>query len=187
MTLSFPNGSRSYDPRKNLVRFWGYDSTIEISFFVKADALQMLSPDMSDAEAGILQAFDAARERMERDEKDIAERERKGAEFAEFIKANPWVGSWNRRIFRLNTQNSHRYMKRVGLPKDLQGAIDKTIEQIPQLAGILYVVGERIESKKPIAVLGNYQHHGLCLSIHKGWAAKVGISHPPARGWTDLH
>ena len=31
MTLDFPNESRSYDAKRNLVRFWGYDSALEIS------------------------------------------------------------------------------------------------------------------------------------------------------------
>jgi len=64
MTLSFPNQSRSFDATRNRVRFWGYDSAIEISFFVEADALQKFSPEMSRAEAGFLKAFDAARERI---------------------------------------------------------------------------------------------------------------------------
>jgi len=66
--VNFPNQSRSFDGAKNRVRFWGYDRAIEISFFVEADALRKLSPDMGDmkdAEAGILQAFDAARDRIE--------------------------------------------------------------------------------------------------------------------------
>ena len=66
--MRFPNQSRSFDSAKNRVRFWGYDSAIEISFFVEVAALQKLSPDMPDseaAEAGILQAFDAARDRIE--------------------------------------------------------------------------------------------------------------------------
>ncbi|MGB5178782.1 MAG: DUF1488 domain-containing protein [Gammaproteobacteria bacterium] len=64
MSLSFPNPSRSFDASSNRVCFWGYDSTIEISFFVEADALKRLCPDMSDAEPGFLQAFDAARKRI---------------------------------------------------------------------------------------------------------------------------
>ena len=42
----------------------GYDSTIEISFFVGMDVLKRLCPDMSDAESGFLQAFDAALNRI---------------------------------------------------------------------------------------------------------------------------
>ena len=64
MTLSFPNQSHSFDATRNRVCFWGYDGAIEISFFVKADALQKFGPEMSGAEAGFLKAFDAARERI---------------------------------------------------------------------------------------------------------------------------
>ena len=64
MKLSFPNPSRSFDAARSRVCFWAYDSTIEISFFVEADALKRLCPDMSNAETGFLQAFDTARERI---------------------------------------------------------------------------------------------------------------------------
>ena len=64
MSLSFPNPSRSFDAGRNRVRFWGYDSAIEVSFFVEADALKRLCPEMSSAEAGFLQAFDTARVRI---------------------------------------------------------------------------------------------------------------------------
>jgi len=64
MRVSFSNPSRSFDAGKNRVLFWGYDSAIEISFFVEADALKRLCPEMSDAEAGFLKAFDAVRDRI---------------------------------------------------------------------------------------------------------------------------
>jgi hypothetical protein len=64
MKLSYPNPCRSFDPSSSRVCFWGYDSTIEISFFVGIDALKQLCPDMSDAESGFLQAFDAALTRI---------------------------------------------------------------------------------------------------------------------------
>lgn len=50
--------------------FWGYDSAIEVSFFVEADALKRLCPEMSSAETGLLQAFDAARNRIQ----DVADK-----------------------------------------------------------------------------------------------------------------
>lgn len=37
---------------------------MEVSFFVGADALKQLCPEMVDAEAGFLQAFDTARDRI---------------------------------------------------------------------------------------------------------------------------
>ena len=64
MRLSFPNPSRCFDASSSRVCFWGYDSTIEISFFVGMDALKRLCPDMGDAESGFLQAFDTARKRI---------------------------------------------------------------------------------------------------------------------------
>ncbi len=64
MRLSFPNPSRSFDATRNRVRFWGYDSAIEVSFFVEADALRQLCPEISNVEAGFLKAFDAARKRI---------------------------------------------------------------------------------------------------------------------------
>ncbi|HSG11083.1 MAG TPA: DUF1488 domain-containing protein [Gammaproteobacteria bacterium] len=64
MKLSYPNPSRSFDASSRRVCFWGYDSTIEISFFVGIDALKRLCPDMSEAESGFLQAFDAALNRI---------------------------------------------------------------------------------------------------------------------------
>jgi len=64
MRLSFPNPSRSFDETRSCVCFWGYDSAIEVSFFVGADALKRLCPEMSGAETGFLNAFDAARNRI---------------------------------------------------------------------------------------------------------------------------
>jgi len=64
MRLSFPNPSRSFDASNSCVCFLGYDSTIEISFFVDTDALIRLCPEMSGAETGFLQTFDAERKRI---------------------------------------------------------------------------------------------------------------------------
>lgn len=64
MTLNFPNESRIYDAKRNLIRFWGYDSALEISFFMDVSALYKLNPQMRSVEAGYLEAFDAARDRI---------------------------------------------------------------------------------------------------------------------------
>ena len=64
MILRFPNPSRSFDVNKNRVFFWGYDSVIEVSFYVEGKALQKLCPEMSSSEAGFLWAFDAAQKRI---------------------------------------------------------------------------------------------------------------------------
>jgi hypothetical protein len=62
MSVIFPNQSRSYDPARNAVRFWGYDSTLEASFFIAADALRRLQPGVAHDEASLLRAFDANRD-----------------------------------------------------------------------------------------------------------------------------
>ena len=48
MSISFPNATRSYDPVKGRVRFWGYDGAIEISFFLDDRALRKLCPESGD-------------------------------------------------------------------------------------------------------------------------------------------
>ena len=62
MSLRFPNESRSYDPTRRAVRFWGHDSAMEASFFVGEDALKRVQPNMPFNEAGLLGAFDANRD-----------------------------------------------------------------------------------------------------------------------------
>jgi hypothetical protein len=64
MSVSFPNPSRSFDVSRSRVCFWGYDSAIEIAFFVEADALKRLCPEMGGAETEFLKVFDAARKRI---------------------------------------------------------------------------------------------------------------------------
>jgi hypothetical protein len=62
MALNFPNMSRSYDSTRRAVRFWGHDSAMESSFFVTADALQSLQPDMKLDAASLLRVFDSNRD-----------------------------------------------------------------------------------------------------------------------------
>ncbi len=62
MALSFPNSSRSYDATRHAVRFWGHDSAMEASFFVTADALRRLQPELSFDEADLLRTFDLHRD-----------------------------------------------------------------------------------------------------------------------------
>lgn len=64
MSLNFPNLSRSFDPSRGAVRFWGYQSAMEYSFFVTTGALRKVQPDMRRDEAGYLDAFDANRDRI---------------------------------------------------------------------------------------------------------------------------
>ena len=58
--IHFPNTSRSFDASKNRVCFWGYDRTIELSFFVGFDALKQISSEVGTAEMELLGVFDAA-------------------------------------------------------------------------------------------------------------------------------
>lgn len=64
MALTFPNLSRSYDATRRAVRFWGYDTAMEWSFFVTEDALQHASPSMDHDEASMLRAFDSNRDKI---------------------------------------------------------------------------------------------------------------------------
>lgn len=79
MTLNFPNGSRSYDARRNFIRFWEYDSALEISFFVEVSALYKLKPQTRNVEAGHLEAVDAARDRIHQTARTVYSRARKPA------------------------------------------------------------------------------------------------------------
>jgi uncharacterized protein DUF1488 len=62
MALNFPNHSRSYDRTRHAVRFWGYDTSIEYSFFVTTGALEKVQPHLRPDEEGFLNAFDANRD-----------------------------------------------------------------------------------------------------------------------------
>jgi hypothetical protein len=60
--IDFPNHSRSYDTTRHAVRFWGYDSAIEASFFIEENALARIQPSVRLDESGFLNAFDANRD-----------------------------------------------------------------------------------------------------------------------------
>jgi hypothetical protein len=60
--IEFPNLSRSYDRTRHAVRFWGYDSAMETSFFINEDALRRIQPDTRPDESGFLNAFDSNRD-----------------------------------------------------------------------------------------------------------------------------
>ena len=79
MRLSFPNQSRSFDDDNNRICFWGYDQTIEVTFYVKIDALKRLSKKMIETEAGCLHAFDTIRGKIEKVANNIYEHDKKGA------------------------------------------------------------------------------------------------------------
>ncbi len=79
MTMMFPNHSRSYDATRRAVRFWGYDSAMEWSFFVTEGALQRMNPAIARDEAGMLSVFDSNRERICAAAEKAYYRERKGS------------------------------------------------------------------------------------------------------------
>jgi Protein of unknown function (DUF1488) len=64
VTLNFPSVNRRFDPRRNLVRFWGYDSALEIPFFIEVSALYKLHPQTGNTETGYLKSFDSVRDRI---------------------------------------------------------------------------------------------------------------------------
>ena len=79
MSLEFPNSSRSYDATRCAVRFWGYDTAMEWSFFVTVEALRRVHPAMVEDEAGMLAAFDSHRDRICAAAKKLYARGRKGS------------------------------------------------------------------------------------------------------------
>ena len=64
MTINFPNSSRSYDATRRAVRFWGYDRSMESSFFVMVDALKQMQPNLQPDAVELLRAFDNNRNRI---------------------------------------------------------------------------------------------------------------------------
>ncbi len=79
MALNFPNPSRSYDPTRHAVRFWGHDSAMETSFFVTEEALKRIQPNMNRDEEGLLGAFDTNRDRIYAAAIKVYSRGRKGS------------------------------------------------------------------------------------------------------------
>jgi hypothetical protein len=79
MALSFPNSSRSYDATRRAVRFWGYDSAMEASFFVTEDALRRVQPSMAFDQDGVLRAFDVNRPLIYATAAKVYARGRKGS------------------------------------------------------------------------------------------------------------
>jgi Protein of unknown function (DUF1488) len=64
MAINFPNRSRSYDATRHAVRFWGYDRSMESSFFVTAEVLKQIQPNLRPDAIELLRAFDSNRERI---------------------------------------------------------------------------------------------------------------------------
>lgn len=79
MTIMFPNRSRSYDVTRQAVRFWGYDRSMESSFFIMLDALRRIQPNLQSNSFDILRAFDENRERIYTIAAKVYARGRKGS------------------------------------------------------------------------------------------------------------
>jgi hypothetical protein len=79
MSLAFPNPSRSFDETRDAVRFWGYDSAIECSFFVTRGALERLMPSLSPQKFDLLAIFDINRELICRAATRVYSRGRRGS------------------------------------------------------------------------------------------------------------
>ena len=77
--LNFPNQSRSFDPTRRAVRFWGHDRAMEWSFFVTENALKRLQPNVERSEASLLLAFDTHRAAIHAVAITTYKRERKGS------------------------------------------------------------------------------------------------------------
>jgi hypothetical protein len=77
--LNFPNQSRFFDSTRRAVRFWGYDSSMEWSFFVSEDALKRIKPDMQRDEAAFLNVFDSNRTLIYAAATKAYKRDRKGS------------------------------------------------------------------------------------------------------------
>jgi Protein of unknown function (DUF1488) len=79
LTVNFPNQSRSYDATRRAVHFWGHDRSMESSFFVTADALKQIEPNLQSDSVGFLRAFDINRERIYAVAAKVYARGRKGS------------------------------------------------------------------------------------------------------------
>ena len=79
MPINFPNSSRSYDATRRAVRFWGHDRSMESSFFVTADALRQIQPDLQSDAVDLLRAFDSNRERIHAIAAKVYARGRRGS------------------------------------------------------------------------------------------------------------
>ncbi len=64
MTLNFNNPSRSFDSSRSSVRFSGYDSIIEVEFFVGVSTLEKIQPLNHADENSYLNTFDKNREQI---------------------------------------------------------------------------------------------------------------------------
>ena len=64
LAISFPNQSRSYDATRHAVRFWGYDRSMENSFYRDRGCAQANSAEFATRCGSLLRAFDINRDRI---------------------------------------------------------------------------------------------------------------------------
>lgn len=79
LAVSFPNQSRSYDATRRAIQFWGYDRSMERSFFVTEAALKHIQPDLKSDVPGLLCAFDSNRGRIHAAASKVYARDRRGS------------------------------------------------------------------------------------------------------------
>ena len=79
MALSFPNPSRNYDESVHGVRFWGYDQTFEITFFIEGGALMKIDANSKEDEVGFLETFDVNLDRIRKLADKVYSRRRKAS------------------------------------------------------------------------------------------------------------
>jgi len=79
MPINFPNDSRSYDATRHAVHFWGYDRSMESSFFMTEDALRQIQPNLRPDADELLRVFDSNRDRIYATATKVYARGRKGS------------------------------------------------------------------------------------------------------------
>jgi Protein of unknown function (DUF1488) len=109
MALSFPNDSRIFDATRRAVRFWGYDSAMESSFYVTEDALKRFQPDMRFDEAGLLSAFDSNRDAIRAAAARVYARGRKGSYDVVAADLRDRPGGQSARAARQNETSGRRW------------------------------------------------------------------------------
>ncbi len=81
MALMFPNPSRSYDSKRDVIRFVGHDGMFEIPFFVDVAALPKLPKQKVSSDQAYLSAFDAARSTIQSVAREAYSNSRKASYF----------------------------------------------------------------------------------------------------------
>ena len=84
-SLNFLNLSRSYDEIGHGVRFLGYDKTIEVSFFLEADALSKIHSRTVANKADLLFAFDVNFDQIREVAGNIYSKRRRASHIYSFV------------------------------------------------------------------------------------------------------